>query len=80
MAANHQRHDLSDQVWVVFEPLLPGREGSWGGVAEDNRRFINAVMRILRTVAPWGDLPHDCGDGKNTHRRFCRWRDKGRLS
>lgn len=27
--------------------------------------------------APWRDLPPSYGDWKNTHRRFCRWRDKG---
>ncbi len=26
--------------------------------------------------SPWRDLPPDYGDWKNTHRRFCRWRDK----
>ena len=31
----------------------------------------------MRTGAPWRDLPPDYGDWKNTHRRFCRWRDKG---
>lgn len=77
MGLIHRRHDISDEVWAVLEPLLPGREGSWGGVAEDNRRFINGVMWILRTGAPWRDLPCDYGDWKNTHRRFCRWRDKG---
>lgn len=71
------RHDISDEFWKKLEPLLPGRKGSWGGVAQDNRRFINAVFWILRTGAPWRDLPPDYGDWKNTHRRFCRWRDKG---
>jgi transposase len=56
---------------------LPGRKGAWGGKAKDNRLFINAVFWILRTGAPWRDLPPDYGDWKNTHRRFCRWRDKG---
>ena len=32
---------------------------------------------VLGTGAPWRDLPPDCGGWKNTHRRFCRWRDKG---
>ena len=77
MTENHHRHDLKDGVWAVLEPLLPGRRGLWGGVAHDNRRFINAVMWILRTGSPWRDLPEDYGDWKNTHRRFCRWRDKG---
>ena len=75
--ASHRRHDISDSVWAVLEPHLPGRVGAWGGIAKDNRLFINAVFWILRTGAPWRDLPDDYGDWKNTHRRFCRWRDKG---
>jgi transposase len=73
----HRRHDISDSVWERLEPHLLGRKGTWGGNARDNRRFINAVFWILRTGAPWRDLPPDYGDWKNTHRRFCRWRDKG---
>ena len=75
---SHRRHDISDAVWHQLEPLLAGRKGSWGGVAQDNRLFINAVFWILRTGAPWRDLPPDYGDWKNTHRRFSRWRDAGR--
>jgi len=73
----HRRHDISDRVWQLLEPRLPGRKGAWGGKARDNRLFINAVFWILRTGAPWRDLPPDYGGWKNTHRRFCRWRDKG---
>ena len=51
-----------------------------GGVARDNRLFINAVFWILRTGAPWRDLPPDYGDWKNPHRRFCHWRDKRGLN
>jgi transposase len=47
------------------------------GKARDNRQFINTIFWILRTGAPWRDLPPSYGDWKNTHRRFCRWRDKG---
>ena len=73
----HRRHDLSDRTWEILEPLLPGRKGSWEEKAKDNRLFLNAVFWIVRTGAPWRDLPPDYGDWKNTHRRFCRWRDKG---
>lgn len=76
---SHRRHDISDRIWSNLEPHLPGRKGFWGGKARDNRLFINAVFWILRTGAPWRDLPPDYGDWKNTHRRFCRWRDKGML-
>ncbi len=77
MTKAHRRHDISDKDWAALEAHLPGQAGQWGGVAQDNRRFVNAVFWILRTGAPWRDLPPDYGDWKNTHRRFCRWRDKG---
>lgn len=77
MGEAHRRHDISDKVWELLEPHLPGRGGQWGGIAKDNRQFINAVFWILRAGAPWRDLPPDYGDWKNTHRRFSRWRDKG---
>ena len=72
----YQRHDISDHVWEILEPMLPGRAGAWGGNARNNRQFVNAVFWILRTGAPWRDLPPSYGDWKNTHRRFSRWRDK----
>jgi transposase len=77
MADDFRRHDLSDQTWGLLAPLLPGREGVWGGVAQNNREFLNAVIWILRSGAPWRDLPPAYGGWKNTHRRFCRWRDAG---
>jgi len=72
-----QRHDLSDHHWSLLEGHLPGRTGAWGGVAHDNRQFINAVLWVFRTGSPWRDLPPAYGDWPNIHRRFCRWRDKG---
>ncbi len=77
MEPAYRRHDLSDKDWNVLEPLLPGRKGTWGGNARDNRQFLNGVFWILRTGAPWRDLPPYYGGWKNTHRRFCRWRDRG---
>ena len=73
----HHRHDISDKLWEKIEDMLPGNGKKRGRPSRDNRRFINAVFWILRTGAPWRDLPPDYGDWKNTHRRFCRWRDNG---
>jgi transposase len=77
MEKEYLRHDISDQIWKLLKPHLPGQSGGWGRLAQDNRRFINAVFWILRTGAPWRDLPSDYGHWKNVHRHFCRWRDKG---
>ena len=51
MNASHRRHDISDEVGTVLEPHLPGRAGLWGGIANDNRLFLNAVFWMLRTGA-----------------------------
>ena len=77
MPEAYQRHDITDATWALLESHLPGRSGQWGGIGRDNRQFLNAVFWILRTGAPWRDLPPSYGDWKNTHRRFCRWRDSG---
>ena len=47
-----------------------------GRPAANNRRFINAVFRVLRAGAPGRDLLPAYGDWSNTHRRFIRWRNK----
>ena len=75
-AAAYHRHDISDRAWQILEPRLPGGPGKVGRPAQNNRRFINAVFWVLRTGAPWRDLPPDYGDWGNTHRRFIRWRNK----
>lgn len=71
------RHDISDAAWKILEPLLPGQKGQWGGIAQDNRRFINAVFWILRTGAPWRDLPPEYGKWNTVYRRFNRWKKSG---
>ena len=50
----HRRYDISDRAWDLLERHLPGRKGSWGGIAQDNRLFISTVLglseRVLRGV------------------------------
>ena len=77
MTNAQHRHDLSDQAWALLEPHLPGQRGQWGGIAQNNRLFINAVLWILRTGAPWRDLPPEYGKWGTVHQRFIRWRDNG---
>jgi transposase len=58
------RHDISDNLWEKLKPHLPGRIGTVGRNADDNKLFINAVSWILRTGAPWRDLPQVMVIGK----------------
>ena len=75
---NHQkRHDVTDETWRILSPLLPGQRGQWGGTAEDNRRFLNCVFRVLPTGAPWRDMPPQYGNWNSVYQRFHRWRNSG---
>jgi transposase len=68
-----RRYGLRDDQWDRIKDLLPGRDGSVGVTAADNRRFVNAVLYRYRAGIPWRELPEQLGDWKNTHRRFSRW-------
>ena len=46
---SHRSHDISNAIWKELEPHLPSRQGSWGGVAQDNRLFINVVGLCAQT-------------------------------
>lgn len=70
------RHDISDSVWALLAPHLPGQKGQWGGIADDNRRFLNGVFWVLRTGAPWRDMPPCYGKWNTVYQRFRRWRIK----
>ncbi len=71
------RYGLRDDQWERIKDWLPGRIGDVGATAQDNRRFVEAVLYRYRAGIPWRDLPERLGDWKNTHRRFTRWAKTG---
>ena len=53
------RYDLTDVEWLVIEPLLPRK---WRGVKRvDDRRVLNGIFWVLRSGAPWRNLPERYG-------------------
>ena len=75
----YHRHAISDSDWERIKDLLPGRPGQSGWLAADNRRFINALLWIAKTGAPWRDLPERFGNWNSVWKRFDRWARKGTL-
>ena len=69
------RGDLSDEQWRLIEPLLPVQKR--GGKWNDHRVTFNGIMWILRTGAPWRDLPERYGKWQSVYHRFNRWRKDG---
>ena len=77
MATRSRRTMLSDAQWERVAPLCAGKEGDRGRTGEDNRRFMEGVLWIARTGAPWRDLPPRFGKWNTVFRRFRRWSEKG---
>ena len=71
------RHAISDADWDRIKDFLPGQPGQHGGVAADNRRFLDAVLWVARTGAAWRDLPDRFGNWNSAWRRFDRWARAG---
>ena len=69
---------LRDDQWARIEPLLSGKASDCGVTGRDNRLFIEAVLWICRTGAPWRDLPGDFGPWHTVYTRYNRWSKKGR--
>ena len=75
----HQRHDITDELWYKIAPLFPDGTGKRGRPATDNRRFFNAVAWVMRSGAPWRDLPPDYGNWNSIFVRFRRLAKNGLL-
>jgi putative transposase len=71
------RRELTSAQWRRIEQLVPGKEGDKGRHGEDNRLFVDAVLWIARSGAPWRDLPEDFGNWNSVFQRFRRWAKKG---
>ena len=71
------RGDLTDIQWERLRPLLPRRPDGRGRPAKDLRSTLNGIAWILRTGAPWRDLPDRYGPWRTVASRFYRWRNAG---
>ncbi len=69
------RYDLSDFEWSVIQPLLPNKPR--GVKRVDDRRVLNGIFWVLRSGAPWRDLPERYGPRTTCYNRFNRWRKAG---
>ncbi|RSO09118.1 IS5 family transposase [Streptomyces sp. WAC 05379] len=71
------RGDLTDEQWVVLEPLLPkgiraGRPPVW-----PRRQLIDGIRFRVRTGVPWRDVPGEYGPWNRVYDLFRRWQRNG---
>jgi len=75
--------DLTDEQWKIVEPLihpLPRRTDGKGRPWRNSRDVLNGILWILRTGAPWKDMPERYPPYQTCHRRFQRWARDGTFS
>ncbi len=74
--------DLTDEQWEILEPLIPApprRTDGRGRPWRDPRDVLDGILWVLRTGAPWRDLPERYPPYQTCHRRFQRWNEEGVL-
>ena len=72
--------EIGEQQWIVLERSLPpskGTRGRRGRPPTDPRRLFNGILWILRTGAPWRDLPDCYPPYQTVHRWFQKWAESG---
>ena len=67
------QENMSEAQWVLMQPHCLGQEGQPGQTGGDTRLFLEAVLWIARTGAPWRDLPEEFGKFNSVFKRFRRW-------
>ena len=80
-ASRHPR-DLTDEQWEILEPflLVPSRRKDGRGRPwKESRAVLNGILWVLRTGAPWADLPNRYPSYQTCHRRFQQWVRSGIL-
>jgi transposase len=71
------RGELSDEAWEIITRFLPPQRGGVGRPPSDHRPFVNGMLWVLRTGAPWRDLPVEYGKWNSIYQRFARWSKRG---
>jgi transposase len=71
---------LSNAQWARVRPVLPSASKKGGRPANPDRPMVEAMIWILRTGAPWRDLPSAYGPWQSVYTRFSRWSAAGVLA
>ena len=64
---------LTNAQWELMEPHCLGKKSDPGRTGSDTRLFVEAVLWIARTGAPWRDLPEVFGKWNTVFKRFRHW-------
>ena len=72
------RWKLTDEQWVKVEPFLPKpKENRKGGRPwVNNRKVFEGILWVLRTGAPWAEMPKQYASASTCWRRLRDWEEQ----
>src|SRR5262249_25339052 len=75
LRARIMRYELADHEWAAIKPMLPNKPR--GVPRVNDRRVLNGIFWVLRSGAPWRDLPNAFGPYTTCYN--CSLASSGRL-
>jgi transposase len=69
------RDELTDPEWAAIKPMLPNKPR--GVPRVNDRRVLNGIFWVLRSGAPWRNLPGNFGPYTTCYNRFVCQRQAG---
>ncbi len=72
------RHELTDEQWELIADVFPPPPAT-GRPPRDRRTMVDGILWILRTGAPWRDLPKEFGPWETVYGLFNTWNATGLL-
>jgi putative transposase len=75
MARKHYPSDLTDDEWLIINPMIPpelpgGRPRKW-----DMHDIVEGIFYIVRSGCSWRMLPGDFPPWQTVYHYFRAWRD-----
>lgn len=77
MERNPYPTDVTDEQWMLIEPLIPPAEPGGRHREVDMREVINGILYLNRTGCSWRLLPHEFPPWGTVHYYYRRFRLDG---
>lgn len=71
-----KRYELSDEAWILVADLFTSTH-TRGRPRSSDRLMLDGVLWLLRSGAPWRDMPECFGPWRTVYHRFRLWRNRG---
>jgi len=71
------RGEVSDAEWERVRPLLPPQKPHTGRPRHEHRTVLGGILWVLRTAAPWREMPARFGKWDTAYARYRLWRKQG---